>query len=78
MKIRVKLLVNLRQYGPKGENGNFELDCSSEQTIGSLIELIKIPASVRSVILLNGRHTDEGTKLFDGDTVTIYPPIAGG
>jgi molybdopterin converting factor small subunit len=78
MKILVKLFVTFRQYCPEGVDNTFEIDCDSEQTVGSFVELLNIPSSEQKVVLVNGHHSDENTKLFSGDTVTLYPPIAGG
>jgi len=70
LRIQVKLFITLRQYAREGGNGTFELDCSSKQTVGSFVEILKIPSGVQKVILVNGRHANEETKLFEGDKVT--------
>jgi len=42
------------------------------------VEKLEIPSSVKRVILVNGYHGNENTVLADGDTVTLFPPMAGG
>jgi molybdopterin converting factor small subunit len=42
------------------------------------MEELEIPSSVKRVILVNGYHGKEDTVLTDGDTVTLFPPMAGG
>jgi len=78
MKIRVNLFVNLRQYAPEGEDGVFEIELGLGETVGRLIEILKVPSTVKRVILVNGCHADEDTHLTDGDTVTLFPTMEGG
>ena len=77
MKVQISMFATLKQYAPGGR-GNFELDLAAGATVKNLIEGLKIPKSMEKVILINGRHADDGTRLADGDEVTIFPPIEGG
>ena len=78
MKIKVSLFATLRPYAPKGHGNAFELALNAGSTAGAVFESLEIPASVETVILVNGRHADRETRLVAGDTVTLYPTIAGG
>ena len=77
MIVQVSLFANLRQYAPEGENV-FKLELGPGATAGRLVETLKIPSTVNLVILVNGRQANEETSLADGDSVTLFPPIAGG
>lgn len=77
MRIRIRLFANLRQYAP-GDDSNFHVELGSGATVGRLLENLDVPAPVKAVILVNGRHAKEETQLADGDTVILFPPMAGG
>lgn len=77
MKVQVNLFANLRKYAPGGEDA-FDVELDLGATAGQLVETLKIPQSVQLVILINGRQAKRDNALADGDTVTLFPPIAGG
>ena len=78
MKVRVTLLVSLRQYTPDGGGDVFELELDPETSAGMVPEALGLPAKLQTVMLVNGRHATEDTPLSDGDTLTLYPAMAGG
>ncbi len=78
MKVSVSLLVNLRQYTPDGAGDVFELELGPDTSVGMVHEALGLPAKLQTVILVNGRHATEDTALSDGDTLTLYPTMAGG
>lgn len=77
IRVQIRLFSNLRQYAPDDE-GSYQLELGIGATVHQLVEKLKIPASVKRVILVNGYHGNENTVLADGDTVTLFPPMAGG
>ena len=77
MRINVILLGTLRQYAPEGEEP-FEIELDPAATAGRLVAILKLPAEVPLVILVNGRFAMEDNTLADGDTVTFSSPMAGG
>ena len=77
MKVQISMYATLKQYAP-GNQGNFELILADRATVKTLIERLKIPPTVQKVILINGRLVEDGTRLADGNQVTIFPPIEGG
>ena len=77
MQITVKLFANLRKYAPE-ENNVFTMAVDPETTINSLLKQLNVPAGVDRVILVNGRRGKEETILFEGDTLTLFPPMTGG
>ena len=77
MRVKIRLFSNLKQYGP-GQEGAFPLDLEVGATVHGLVEALEIPPLVKRVILVNGYHCQKDTVLADGDTVTVFPPMAGG
>ena len=77
MKIEVRLFATLRRYAPGGRDPSvFELPEGSR--VGHVLEGLSIPKDATTVILVNGRQSDEGRLLHDGDRIVIFPPVAGG
>ena len=77
MRVKIRLFSNLKQYGP-GQEGAFPLDLEVGATVHGLVEALEIPPLVKRVMLVNGYHCQKDTVLADGDTVTVFPPMAGG
>jgi len=77
MKVQISMYATLKQYAPGGQ-GNFELNLATGATVKTLLERLKIPQTVERVMLVNGRQPDDGTRLADGDKITLFPPIEGG
>jgi molybdopterin converting factor small subunit len=74
MKLEIKLFASLQKFMPNVEK--LELDDSC--TVLDLLEIIGINSSEVAITLVNGRHVQFDQKLHDGETVAIFPPIAGG
>jgi sulfur carrier protein ThiS len=77
MKVRVDLYVNLKKYAPSGDS-SFEIQIEPGATIKTVLEVLKIPAEEKVVVLINGRSADESDPLKEKDTITFYSPISGG
>ena len=77
VRVKVNLFANLRQYAPGGKDC-FNLELSPEANASQLVQTLGIPPNAQLVILVNGRQAQEETSLTDGDTVTLFPPMAGG
>ncbi len=83
MKITLKLYAGLRQYLPENaKEHSTNLDISSTETAFSILDKYNVPKESAHLVLLNGVYldTDErGTTNFsDGDTLAVWPPVAGG
>lgn len=74
MKIIVKLFANLRDFGPKYQ----EIEIPDNFTLKELIDSLGIPENYPMIKLINGDFADINQSLKDGDTVSLFPPIAGG
>jgi molybdopterin converting factor small subunit len=77
MQVHVDTFANLRQYAPAG-HGSFDLSLDSGATVSSVIDVLKIPPTVKMVILVNGRRAAADTRLEAADKITLFPPIEGG
>jgi molybdopterin converting factor small subunit len=80
MQIEVKLFANLRKKLPPGASGSkAQLTLPDGATITTLIQHLDIPPDLAQMVLVNGEQTREFDRpLTSGDTVSIFPPVAGG
>jgi len=80
MQVEVKLFANLRKLLPPGSSGSkAQLSLEEGATVETLIHHLKIPAEMAQMVLVNGEQIREFDRpLAEGDTVSIFPPVAGG
>ncbi len=79
MKVEVKLFANFREYLPPGSDSySCWLEVEEENTIGQVLESLKIPLSTPMITLVNGLHRSFEDRLRPGDVLSIFPPVAGG
>jgi molybdopterin converting factor small subunit len=74
MKVKVKLFASLRQFGPDEQ----VMDLPDRTTIDEVVDLLKIPRTIRLLKIVNGEHRPADHALNDGDDLALFPPIAGG
>jgi molybdopterin converting factor small subunit len=74
MKVEIKLFASLQKFMPNAEKVELDDNC----TVLDLLEKIGINSSEVAITLVNGRHVDLDQRLHEGETVAIFPPIAGG
>jgi molybdopterin converting factor small subunit len=46
--------------------------------VAAVLAAMQLPPAVQAVLLVNGRRAEAGTRLGDGDEVTLFPPMEGG
>lgn len=79
MLVKVQLFATLRDYSLNGvKNEPFEVELSEGSTLSHLINMLKLPERVPKILLVNGVHRKEQDELKEGDSVGIFPPLAGG
>lgn len=84
MKITFKLYAMLSDYlPPEGRKDNqVELDVNEDTTVGDVIQRFNLPERLTHLVLINGAFVPPAEriarKLNEGDTLAIWPPIAGG
>lgn len=78
-EVEVKLFFAMAAYAPLGQDSaSFKLPICSRTTIGDILERLRIPEELSSVILLNGRGSSADQRVTAGDVVAIMPPVGGG
>lgn len=79
MKIEVKLFATLAMYLPDEEEGNSAtVDVPDGTTVGQLMHRLGIPDEMPRITLINGRDAALEQLIHDGDTLSAFPPLAGG
>lgn len=84
MKITFKLFAQLQDYLPAEakKTNAFALELEEGSSIAQVIELFKLPPRLVHLVLLDGAFVPPGERdrriLQDGETLSIWPPVAGG
>lgn len=83
MKVKFKLYATLSQYLPEGAaNHCVALDIPEGTTPNQLIDQLNIPTNLAHLVLLNGVYLEpperEKAVFKEGDTLAVWPPVAGG
>ncbi len=83
MKVTLKLYAILSDYlpGDASEHAT-RVEISGSTTPYDLIDRYKVPREQAHLVLLNGVYVEPADRdkpgLNDGDTLAIWPPVAGG
>ncbi|MEZ5536337.1 MAG: MoaD/ThiS family protein [Thiolinea sp.] len=84
MKINLKLYAHLGDLLPPGAHKNqAEVEVKDDASLQEIIDSYKIKPEDAHLVLLNGVficHTDRTQRgqIKAGDTLAIWPPVAGG
>ena len=84
MEIELKMFMKFKRYLPEGTaDGKAMITLAEGSTFVDLLSEIGMPVSEDKIIIVNGiSHKQSGKvnalQLKEGDTVAIFPPIAGG
>ncbi len=82
MKIRFKLFATLMHYLPDDADGHeVLLEVDDTTTAYDIIERFGITREEAYLVLVNGVflcNEERAKPLRDGDTLAIWPPVAGG
>jgi molybdopterin converting factor small subunit len=74
MKVKVKLFASLRTFGPDEQI----IELADRTSIDAVVDILKIPRTIRLLKIVNGEHRPADHVLQDGDDLALFPPIAGG
>jgi molybdopterin converting factor small subunit len=74
--ITVKLYGDLKKHAPGGQN-QFELTVPHGTTLGDIHAMLAVPEHAH-VSLINGRRAGRESRFEEGDTLVMFPPLAGG
>lgn len=78
MEITLKLFATLRKHIEDSEGGVCTLQLPENTSVNTVIEQLNIAQDIPKIILINGHQKKQEDILCDGDTLSIFPPIAGG
>lgn len=83
MKITLKLFASLSEYLPDGAFRNtIEIDVPQESSLNAIIDQYRVPREMAHLVLVNGVYADVEDRdlalLKEGDSLAIWPPVAGG
>jgi molybdopterin converting factor small subunit len=83
MQITFKLYATLMDYLPEdAEKHAVKLDIPDTATAYEVIDQYKVPREMAHLVLLNGVYlhpAERSTRTFqEGDTLAVWPPVAGG
>ena len=77
MIVNVKFFAGLRDLLP-AEPSPYPAEMPLEATVGELLDHFQVPPDKPKIILVNGIHADRDHTLKEGDTLAVFPPVAGG
>jgi molybdopterin converting factor small subunit len=78
MNITLKLFAALREHIQNHSSGAIEVALSETATVQDVLTSFRIPEHIPKIILINGVQKSACDELHDGDTLSVFPPIAGG
>jgi len=84
MRITVKLYATLANYLPPQAAGTnaMDMDVAADTTVTQVIERLNLPSKLCHLVLIDGTFIPPseraGRALAEGETLALWPPIAGG
>ena len=79
MKIEIALYATLSKFLPSGaQNRRAVLEVKDTATVREVLDQLGIPSELPNILLVNGRQAPESAILKDGETLSVFPPLAGG
>jgi molybdopterin converting factor small subunit len=75
MKISIKLFSNFALYHSPSK---FSLGIGEGTSVKGVCRNLNIPGDLPRLILVNGQVVGDETLLKDGDTLSLFSPVAGG
>jgi len=79
MKIMVKLFATFQKQLPEGKGlEGIETEVKEGTTLKDIYNIFKLPENIQKITLVDGKHQKETYQVKEGETISIFPPIAGG
>jgi len=75
LKVNVKLFASIRKFS---EKDHLEIDIGEGSSVQDLLPRIGIPQDEPLLIIINEYTRERETPLRAGDTICLFPIIAGG
>jgi len=77
MVVYLKFFAGLREFLPGGQSPH-PAEVPDGATVLEVLERFQVPRDKPRILLVNGRHADPAQVLREGDTLSVFPPVAGG
>jgi len=77
MNVHVRIYGLFQKYAPEGQQA-FKMDLPPASAVDGVLKILKIPLDQDHILLVNGRRSETDRVLESGDTIVIFPPLAGG
>ncbi len=77
MKVKVKILAELKYLLPSKEE-TVEMEVSTGTSISQLVDGLKIPPYMVSLIAVNKKISKRTDIVKEGDTIELFPNASGG
>jgi molybdopterin converting factor small subunit len=77
MIVHLKFFAGLRDAIP-GRKSPYSVDLPADATVEQVLDRFGVPRDKPKILLVNGRHADLRHVLREGDTLSVFPPVAGG
>jgi len=79
IQVQVRLYATLRKYRPElGHGQSLTVNLPEGSSIGDLLREVGIPEGEMKQAFVNGIIQGNDYFLADGDSLGVFPPIAGG
>lgn len=83
MRVTVKLYATLGDYLPAGsKNNRVDVEVAEAAAVDAVLRPFSLPPRLTHLVLVNGVFVPPEeratTLLGEGDTLAVWPPIAGG
>ena len=83
MQVTIKLYATLTDYLPVGSRNNrIEIELADATTVNAALAPFALPPKMTHLVLINGvfipPEARASTCMQNGDTLAVWPPIAGG
>jgi thiamine biosynthesis protein ThiS len=82
-KINIKLFASLKTFMPEGAvNGEVAMELPEDHSVWSILDSLNVPRKHCHLVVVNGvfipPEQRDSTALNEGDTLAVWPPVAGG
>jgi len=76
-RVTIKLFSTLGRFA-RGGKKEFDLEWHPGMQAQDILDILDIPETAERVILINSRYVEPDKRLLPGDTIVLFPPMAGG